>query len=188
MERHTPSSVLPCPPLVWCGTHPQASSPAPHLCGAAHTLKRPPLPPTCVVRHTPSSVLPCPPLVWCGTHPQASSPAPHLCGAAHTLKRPPLPPTCVVRHTPSSVLPCPPLQLVVATTCLGISHPLFSHCSFDYCIVDEASQITLPVSLGPLRHAATFVLVGDHYQLPPLVQSERARCVAAFRSRCLVPF
>ena len=43
------------------------------------------------------------------------------------------------------------------------------------CIVDEASQITLPVCLGPLRHASVFVLVGDHYQLPPLVLSQQAR-------------
>lgn len=64
---------------------------------------------------------------------------------------------------------------VVATTCLGVKHALFSRRSFDYCIVDEASQLTLPVSLGPLRCASVFVLVGDHYQLPPLVQNQEAR-------------
>lgn len=41
---------------------------------------------------------------------------------------------------------------------------------FDYCIVDEASQITLPACVGPLRCADIFVLVGDQYQLPPLVR------------------
>ncbi|KAK1759636.1 hypothetical protein QBC47DRAFT_372637 [Echria macrotheca] len=64
---------------------------------------------------------------------------------------------------------------VVATTCLGINHALFNERTFDYCIVDEASQITLPVCLGPIRMARTFVLVGDHNQLPPLVQNEEAR-------------
>jgi len=64
---------------------------------------------------------------------------------------------------------------IVATTCLGINHPLFNERKFDYCIVDEASQITLPVCLGPIRMAKTFVLVGDHNQLPPLVQNEEAR-------------
>lgn len=49
---------------------------------------------------------------------------------------------------------------------------LFSRREFDYCIVDEASQITLPTCLGPLRFAQKFVLVGDHYQLPPLVGLE----------------
>ena len=64
---------------------------------------------------------------------------------------------------------------IVATTCLGINHHVFQERIFDYCIVDEASQITLPVCLGPIRMANTFVLVGDHYQLPPLVQNKEAQ-------------
>ena len=64
---------------------------------------------------------------------------------------------------------------VVATTCLGVNHAVFNERVFDYCIVDEASQITLPVCLGPIRMAKTFVLVGDHNQLPPLVQNAEAR-------------
>ncbi|XP_020577562.1 DNA replication ATP-dependent helicase/nuclease DNA2 isoform X2 [Phalaenopsis equestris] len=64
---------------------------------------------------------------------------------------------------------------VVGVTCLGIKHPLLVNKKFDVCIMDEAGQITLPVSLGPLMLASTFVLVGDHYQLPPLVQSTEAR-------------
>ncbi|WJX75871.1 DNA helicase [Trifolium repens] len=64
---------------------------------------------------------------------------------------------------------------VVAVTCLGISSPLLADKRFDVCIMDEAGQTTLPVSLGPLRFASTFVLVGDHYQLPPLVHSTEAR-------------
>ncbi|EDU40155.1 DNA replication helicase Dna2 [Pyrenophora tritici-repentis Pt-1C-BFP] len=63
---------------------------------------------------------------------------------------------------------------VVATTCLTINHSLFNRRVFDYCIVDEASQITLPVCLGPIRMAQKFILVGDHYQLPPLVQNKEA--------------
>jgi DNA replication ATP-dependent helicase Dna2 len=51
---------------------------------------------------------------------------------------------------------------------------IFNKRNFDYCIVDEASQITLPVCLGPLRYADRFVLVGDHYQLPPLVRNSEA--------------
>ncbi|KAF5357379.1 hypothetical protein D9758_005868 [Tetrapyrgos nigripes] len=59
---------------------------------------------------------------------------------------------------------------VVATTCLSIDPR-----RFDYCIVDEASQITLPTCLGPLRFAEKFILVGDHFQLPPLVRNKAAR-------------
>lgn len=64
---------------------------------------------------------------------------------------------------------------IVATTCLGINHPVFHERTFDYCIVDEASQITLPICAGPIRMARTFVLVGDHNQLPPVVRNEEAR-------------
>ncbi|CAG8236013.1 unnamed protein product [Penicillium salamii] len=64
---------------------------------------------------------------------------------------------------------------VVATTCLGVNHNIFNHRIFDCCIVDEASQITLPVCLGPIRMARTFILVGDHFQLPPLVQNKAAQ-------------
>uniref|UniRef100_A0A5B7AJ85 DNA helicase n=2 Tax=Davidia involucrata TaxID=16924 RepID=A0A5B7AJ85_DAVIN len=64
---------------------------------------------------------------------------------------------------------------VVAVTCLGITSPLLANKRFDVCIMDEAGQTTLPVSLGPLMFASIFVLVGDHYQLPPLVQSTEAR-------------
>ncbi|CEH14909.1 dna replication helicase dna2 [Ceraceosorus bombacis] len=58
---------------------------------------------------------------------------------------------------------------VVATTCLSVGHTLFAKRSFDYCIVDEASQVTLPTCLGPLKFAQIFVLVGDPQQLPPLL-------------------
>ncbi|KAF7950665.1 uncharacterized protein EAE97_002217 [Botrytis byssoidea] len=64
---------------------------------------------------------------------------------------------------------------IIATSCLGINHPIFNERTFDYCIVDEASQITLPVCVGPIRLARTFILVGDHNQLPPLVKDEEAR-------------
>ncbi|KAL2634060.1 hypothetical protein R1flu_005539 [Riccia fluitans] len=64
---------------------------------------------------------------------------------------------------------------VVGVTCLGITNALFSKRKFDVCIVDEAGQITLPICLGPLRCARSFVLVGDQYQLPPLVRMPEAR-------------
>ncbi|XP_072955528.1 DNA replication ATP-dependent helicase/nuclease JHS1 isoform X1 [Typha angustifolia] len=64
---------------------------------------------------------------------------------------------------------------IVGVTCLGVNHPLLSSKKFDICIMDEAGQTTLPVSLGPLMLASKFVLVGDHYQLPPLVQSTEAQ-------------
>ncbi|KAJ9533761.1 hypothetical protein QJQ45_026846, partial [Haematococcus lacustris] len=63
---------------------------------------------------------------------------------------------------------------VVAVTCLGVRHPLLARRSFDVCVLDEASQVALPASLGPLSLASSFVLVGDHHQLPPLVTNPAA--------------
>ncbi|XP_070763238.1 DNA replication ATP-dependent helicase/nuclease DNA2 [Enoplosus armatus] len=66
-------------------------------------------------------------------------------------------------------------ELVVATTCMGIKHAIFTRRRFDFCIVDEASQISQPICVGPLFYAKRFVLVGDHQQLPPIVQNQEAR-------------
>ncbi|XP_065409529.1 DNA replication ATP-dependent helicase/nuclease DNA2 isoform X5 [Chrysemys picta bellii] len=66
-------------------------------------------------------------------------------------------------------------QPVVATTCMGVNHPIFARKLFDFCIVDEASQISQPICLGPLFYSHRFVLVGDHQQLPPLVHNTEAR-------------
>ncbi|KAG7018906.1 DNA replication ATP-dependent helicase/nuclease DNA2, partial [Cucurbita argyrosperma subsp. argyrosperma] len=47
----------------------------------------------------------------------------------------------------------------------------YTNTAVDNLLIKLKSQ----VSLGPLMFASTFVLVGDHYQLPPLVQSTEAR-------------
>lgn len=67
--------------------------------------------------------------------------------------------------------------LVAATTATwssesydDIGEPLL----FDLAILDEATQLTLPATLGALRFARRFALVGDDHQLPPLVRSETA--------------
>ena len=70
---------------------------------------------------------------------------------------------------------CSTLQTIVATSCLGTNHPLFTRQQFDVCIVDEASQVVQPACLGPLFCCKKFVLVGDPKQLPPVVQSKEAR-------------
>nr|XP_045218009.1 DNA replication ATP-dependent helicase/nuclease DNA2 isoform X3 [Macaca fascicularis] len=72
--------------------------------------------------------------------------------------------------------------LIVATTCMGINHPIFSRKIFDFCIVDEASQISQPICLGPLFFSRRFVLVGDHQQLPPLVLNREARALGMSES------
>jgi DNA replication ATP-dependent helicase Dna2 len=46
---------------------------------------------------------------------------------------------------------------------------------FNVAIVDEAAQLTVPATLGPLRLARSFILIGDHMQLPAVVLSEPSR-------------
>lgn len=60
---------------------------------------------------------------------------------------------------------------IVAVTCLGSSHALLTRRKFDYCLVDEATQIFQPTVIRPLLSAEKFVLVGDPKQLAPLVRS-----------------
>mgnify|MGYP002788674107 CR=1 FL=1 len=63
---------------------------------------------------------------------------------------------------------------IVACTCHSIQHYLsffLRRKSFDWCFVDEASQLTIPAALSGVRWARKWVLIGDPLQLPPLVRS-----------------
>jgi DNA replication ATP-dependent helicase Dna2 len=65
-------------------------------------------------------------------------------------------------------------RIVGVTVLSAPRSPLLVGEHFDVVIVDEAGQITQPAIIGPLLIAESFVLVGDHMQLPPLVISEAA--------------
>lgn len=45
---------------------------------------------------------------------------------------------------------------------------------FDYCIVDEASQVIEPLCIASILSSEKFILVGDYYQLSPLVKNRDA--------------
>lgn len=64
---------------------------------------------------------------------------------------------------------------IVGVTCLGSAHSIFLHRKFDFCIVDEATQVMQPTVLRPLFFSQRFILVGDPDQLPPLIRSPLAR-------------
>lgn len=65
---------------------------------------------------------------------------------------------------------------IVCSTVLTVPRsPLLANENFDIVIVDEAGQTSQPAILGALMTADKFVLVGDHKQLPPLVNSEIAQ-------------
>ncbi|MFP4187881.1 MAG: AAA domain-containing protein [Halobacteriales archaeon] len=57
---------------------------------------------------------------------------------------------------------------VVACTTATCASRVVREQTFDYAVVDEASQITEPATLAAVNLASTFVLVGDHEQLPPV--------------------
>ncbi|GLC67816.1 hypothetical protein PLESTF_000610500 [Pleodorina starrii] len=72
---------------------------------------------------------------------------------------------------------------VICSTCVGAGGDQLQDLSFPLVVLDEGSQCCEPEALIPLvkgcRHA---VLVGDHCQLPPVVQSERAAAGGLGRS------
>ena len=72
--------------------------------------------------------------------------------------------------------------MVVGATCHAMGHAYFQRKMFDVVLIDESGQITLPSILPPLFAAKTFVLVGDHHQLPPLVKSKQATAGGLGRS------
>lgn len=50
---------------------------------------------------------------------------------------------------------------------------LWNWTAFDLAVVDESSMATFPLTFIGLLHARSFVLVGDHHQLPLIVRSDR---------------
>jgi hypothetical protein len=62
---------------------------------------------------------------------------------------------------------------VVGATCIGVATDVrFEDLEFDMLIADEAGQIQVMDLLVPLVRARRAVLVGDHLQLPPVVEPE----------------
>ncbi|XP_034933639.1 DNA replication ATP-dependent helicase/nuclease DNA2 isoform X2 [Chelonus insularis] len=64
---------------------------------------------------------------------------------------------------------------IVGVTCLGSNHPLLSRRIFDYCVIDECTQILQPIIIRPLFNAEKYVIVGDPDQLSAVVKSKEAR-------------
>ncbi|AIQ28180.1 hypothetical protein P40081_08310 [Paenibacillus sp. FSL P4-0081] len=65
---------------------------------------------------------------------------------------------------------------VVASTCAGIaSRHVLNETWFDWVIVDEAARATAPELLVPIVRGKKIILVGDHKQLPPVVNRNEDR-------------
>jgi len=78
-------------------------------------------------------------------------------------------------------------QVVAATTATCGGTAMQSQ-SFDVAVVDEAGQLTEPGTLAATTLAARFVLVGDHQQLPPVVQSEDETLTTSLFERLIEEF
>lgn len=66
------------------------------------------------------------------------------------------------------------IRIVGCTVLTAARHALLQTMTFDWCVTDESGQISQPASLGPLMLSSKFLLVGDDYQLPPIIQSLEA--------------
>jgi DNA replication ATP-dependent helicase Dna2 len=62
-------------------------------------------------------------------------------------------------------------MIVAATAHRASTLPYVRTRAFDMAIVDEAGQLTEPLSLGLILRAKRFILIGDDRQLPPVVRS-----------------
>ncbi|BEP28760.1 IGHMBP2 family helicase [Helicovermis profundi] len=64
---------------------------------------------------------------------------------------------------------------VIATTNSTAGSDLLKYENFDWLIMDESAQASIPSSLIPVLKANRFILIGDHFQLPPVVISSEAK-------------
>jgi len=71
------------------------------------------------------------------------------------------------------------LDLVVGT-CYSFNDPVYLNRVFDYCIIDEGSQMHLLLSLIPISRANRFCIVGDHLQLKPLAKKSKELSLSLF--------
>ncbi|HQU41145.1 MAG TPA: AAA domain-containing protein, partial [Chitinophagales bacterium] len=58
---------------------------------------------------------------------------------------------------------------------------LFSLLSFEWALIDEASQILDPQIIELLSYVPKFIMIGDHKQLPAVVTQHRSRCLVTDR-------
>jgi len=45
---------------------------------------------------------------------------------------------------------------------------------FEFCVIDDAANISEPLQIGPILLSRKFILVGDYFQSRPEVKSRRA--------------
>eukprot|EP00347_Sterkiella_histriomuscorum_P013745 403363527 len=77
---------------------------------------------------------------------------------------------------------------IFCASTMSVFNMFFACIKFDYCILDEASLITEPLSIGPILMADKFVMIGDYYILNPYVKNheaeKRGMSISLFRKLC----
>lgn len=61
--------------------------------------------------------------------------------------------------------------LVVGATPFAAASRRLAEARFDTIVIDEASQMTVPLAILAMMKASRFIFFGDHRQLPPVLQS-----------------
>lgn len=62
---------------------------------------------------------------------------------------------------------------IIAGTCTGfISNPVIKKADFDYVVIDEAAKATFPELAVSFNKASKIIMVGDHMQLPPVLDTD----------------
>lgn len=69
---------------------------------------------------------------------------------------------------------------LVAGTCFSFADPIYIDRTFDFCVIDEGSQLHLLLSLIPVSISSRFVIVGDHLQLKPLSRGSKELGLSLF--------
>lgn len=65
---------------------------------------------------------------------------------------------------------------IVAGTCTGfVANNCINNMVFDYLIIDEAAKATFPELIISINKAKKMILVGDHKQLPPVIDEQLIR-------------
>ncbi|KAI5173112.1 DNA replication ATP-dependent helicase/nuclease Dna2 [Pancytospora epiphaga] len=69
---------------------------------------------------------------------------------------------------------------VVFGTCFCFGDPVFIQNKFNFCIIDEGSQMHLLLALIPISLSERVCVVGDHLQLKPLAKSNKEMGISIF--------
>ena len=74
------------------------------------------------------------------------------------------------------------VNIVLCTCNEAASHRITNLLEPKYCIIDECAMATEPECMVPIRRAQHVVLIGDHQQLQPVIQSKDAEKMSLGKS------